>query len=117
MHPPGRIPGSSFELPFPCPLDHVLELESGLTKPLDAAHFGNQTEIREYSFLENSKVGRWWWVVLVHVQCVLPGISFVGVLCVGYEDAKDGSSGVSGIPGLLSLQHDCATGYLMPLLT
>lgn len=30
--PTGRIPGAMFDLPFKCPLDHVLDLENGIFK-------------------------------------------------------------------------------------
>ncbi len=54
--PAGRIPGSNFTLPFPCPLDHVFDLEGGWTRQLPVDAYGPNTEFREYSFLQNSKV-------------------------------------------------------------
>ncbi|GLC76877.1 hypothetical protein PLESTF_001850700 [Pleodorina starrii] len=50
----GRIPGSKFELPFQCPLDHVIDLENGVFKNLPEEHYGPRSEIREYSFFNNS---------------------------------------------------------------
>lgn len=51
----GIIPGaSSLDLPFVCPLDHVMDLE-WLEKDLDEATHGPKVEWREYSFLDNPK--------------------------------------------------------------
>ncbi|KAG2499431.1 hypothetical protein HYH03_002378 [Edaphochlamys debaryana] len=52
----GRIPGSDFPLPFQCPLDHVLDLENGAFKDYPVEYFGPRTEIREYSFFNNSRM-------------------------------------------------------------
>ncbi|GLI67694.1 hypothetical protein VaNZ11_011960 [Volvox africanus] len=52
----GRIPGATFKLPFQCPLDHVLDLENGVFKTLPDDHYGPRTEIREYTFFNNSKM-------------------------------------------------------------
>ncbi|KAL6753317.1 nucleotide-diphospho-sugar transferase-domain-containing protein [Haematococcus lacustris] len=52
----GRIPGSDFELPFPCPMDHVFDLEGGWSRGLPADTYGPHIDFREYSFLNNSKL-------------------------------------------------------------
>ncbi|GFR44270.1 hypothetical protein Agub_g5475 [Astrephomene gubernaculifera] len=53
----GRIPGAKFDLPFVCPLDHVLDLENGIfNRDFAEDHFGPATEIREYSFFNNSRM-------------------------------------------------------------
>jgi len=49
----GTIPGSKFKLPFPCPLDHVLDLEQ-MIRPVP--HFGPTLEWREHSFLQNPRL-------------------------------------------------------------
>ncbi|GMH44240.1 hypothetical protein BSKO_12174 [Bryopsis sp. KO-2023] len=57
----GCWPGTQFELPFPCPLDHLLLLdpivggfdEAGV---LDEAEFGPPVDIREASFLYNPRL-------------------------------------------------------------
>lgn len=54
----GIIPGaSSLELPFVCPLDHVMDLE-WLDKDLDEPTHGPRIEWREYSFLDNPKASQ-----------------------------------------------------------
>jgi hypothetical protein len=49
----GTIPGSATPLPiFPCPADHILDLENGIHKqngPIEAL-------LREFSFLNNSRL-------------------------------------------------------------
>ncbi len=52
----GVIPGSNFELPFPCPMDHVFDLEGGLGRDLPADTYGPPIQFKEWSFLNNSKV-------------------------------------------------------------
>jgi len=49
----GTIPGSDFRLPFPCPLDHVLDLEQ-MVRPVP--HLGRPLEWREHSFLQNPRL-------------------------------------------------------------
>jgi hypothetical protein len=44
----GRIPGAHFELPFLCPLDHVFNIEQGMSPTL----------IREWSLLDNARTPR-----------------------------------------------------------
>jgi hypothetical protein len=51
----GVIPGSEFTLPFPCPADHVLDLESMSNKDLSEEEFGPYIEWRESSFLDNER--------------------------------------------------------------
>lgn len=51
----GVIPGSNFELPFPCPADHVLDLESMSNKDLSEEEFGPYIDWRESSFLANER--------------------------------------------------------------
>ncbi|CAL8469429.1 g8970 [Coccomyxa elongata] len=50
----GIIPGSGLQLPFQCPLDHVLDLEQ-MTKEFPEAEFGPGISFREYSLLDNPK--------------------------------------------------------------
>lgn len=52
----GTIPGSSFELPFQCPMDHVFDLEGGLGRDLPADTYGPNIEYKESTFLNNSKL-------------------------------------------------------------
>ncbi|KXZ45924.1 hypothetical protein GPECTOR_49g508 [Gonium pectorale] len=52
----GRIPGAKFDLPFACPLDHVLDLENGIMRSFPEDIYGPKTEIREYSFFNNSRM-------------------------------------------------------------
>ncbi|GMH36929.1 hypothetical protein BSKO_04802 [Bryopsis sp. KO-2023] len=56
----GRIPGSNFELPFPCPLDHLLDLESivkgHFSREMPEDEFGPYIDIRESSFLRNPRL-------------------------------------------------------------
>ncbi len=58
-HISGTIPGSRLQLPFPCPMDHVFDLEGGLSRPLPADTYGPEIEFKEYSFLNNTKVRYW----------------------------------------------------------
>ena len=48
----GTIPGSELELPFVCPLDHVIDLETLSADYPEDTH-GPKVEWKEYSFLEN----------------------------------------------------------------
>ncbi|PNW73352.1 hypothetical protein CHLRE_14g629000v5 [Chlamydomonas reinhardtii] len=52
----GRIPGAHFDLPFVCPLDHLLDLENGMFRKFPEEHYGPSTEFREYSFFNNSRM-------------------------------------------------------------
>jgi hypothetical protein len=51
----GKIPGSSTELPYLCPMDHVFEVETWL-RPMPENEAGPTINFREYSFLENPSV-------------------------------------------------------------
>lgn len=56
----GRIPGAVFDLPFPCPLDHVFDLENFYaiaqqSQPHSLIVYGPNIEIRESSFLHNHR--------------------------------------------------------------
>mmetsp|Transcript_17364 Transcript_17364/g.37489 ORF Transcript_17364/g.37489 Transcript_17364/m.37489 type:complete len:686 (-) Transcript_17364:496-2553(-) len=50
----GTIPGSHFQLPFKCPLDHIFDLEGGWTRDLPPSH-GPAIPWRESSFLDNPR--------------------------------------------------------------
>ena len=49
----GRIPGSKFEIPFQCPLDHVFDLEGGWHANMNEGESGPNIPYRESSFLNN----------------------------------------------------------------
>ena len=51
----GVIPGSSFKLPFKCPLDHIFDLEGGWHRPLPIDH-GPDIDYRESSFFSNPRM-------------------------------------------------------------
>lgn len=48
----GHIPGSSFDLPFQCPLDHILDLERLSSNDLDENTNGPKVDWKEHSFLD-----------------------------------------------------------------
>uniref|UniRef100_A0A383W3X9 Nucleotide-diphospho-sugar transferase domain-containing protein n=1 Tax=Tetradesmus obliquus TaxID=3088 RepID=A0A383W3X9_TETOB len=50
----GTLPGSEFKLPFPCPADHVLDLENGFSRHWDENEFGPNLDYREASFLNST---------------------------------------------------------------
>lgn len=52
----GTIPGTNFELPFQCPMDHVYDLEGGLTRQMPADTYGPHIDFREFSFFNNTNV-------------------------------------------------------------
>ncbi|GAX79191.1 hypothetical protein CEUSTIGMA_g6631.t1 [Chlamydomonas eustigma] len=52
----GVIPGSSFKLPFKCPMDHVFDLEGGWAGKLSEEQHGPQIPFREYSFFQNPRM-------------------------------------------------------------
>jgi len=49
----GVIPGSHFQLPFPCPMDHIFDLEQMVR---EVPHLGPRFEWREHSFLQNPRL-------------------------------------------------------------
>lgn len=50
----GTIPGSNLVTPYPCPADHMLDLEH-MSRPLEEREFGPNFEYRESSFLNNTQ--------------------------------------------------------------
>eukprot|EP00882_Tetradesmus_deserticola_P016394 GHRQ01017508.1.p1 GENE.GHRQ01017508.1~~GHRQ01017508.1.p1 ORF type:complete len:452 (+),score=165.32 GHRQ01017508.1:1428-2783(+) len=50
----GTLPGSDFKLPFPCPADHVLDLEGAFSRRWDENEFGPHLDYREHSFLNST---------------------------------------------------------------
>ncbi|KAL0034633.1 hypothetical protein WJX77_000275 [Trebouxia sp. C0004] len=80
----GNIPGSSLQLPFRCPMDHIFDLEQMIKQhPVEAV--GPHIEWREHSLLNNSQFPREDLAAAAHIHICLDGES----------DCHDGSKQVA----------------------
>jgi hypothetical protein len=69
----GRLPGTQFELPFKCPMDHVMDLEGGWARAWPEPEFGAAINYREHGFLDNPRLPAW---VRKHKVQVRPGAAW-----------------------------------------
>lgn len=80
----GNIPGSSLQLPFQCPMDHIFDLEQMMRHhPVEA--LGPHIDWREHSLLNNSQFPQEDLAAAAHVHVCLDGES----------DCHDGSKQVA----------------------
>eukprot|EP00798_Chlamydomonas_sp_ICE-L_P025303 gene25303-10957_t len=91
----GTIPGSKFGLPFPCPLDHVFDLEGGWARDFGAPDaFGPNIEYREHSFFNNKRM----------TPAVRDSKVVVEICPAGKAECSDGSAAAPVVAGRVKIQ-------------